>query len=141
MPNTFSTKSLDRLHGVHPALVDLCFAILQVHDITVVYGKRSIAEQLILFNKGLSKTMVSKHLQQEDGFAHAVDLCPYPIDWEDTKRFYYLAGMMLALAPRYLPANYTLRWGGDWDSDNDLDDQTFMDLVHFELIETTNDRT
>ena len=26
-----------------------------------------------------------------------------------------------------------IRWGGDWDSDNNLNDQNFMDLVHFEL--------
>ena len=135
MPNTFSTQSLDRLHGVHPALQDLCFDVLYHHDITIVYGKRSIAEQLNLFNEGLSKTMRSKHLKQEDGFAHAVDIAPYPIDWNNTKRFYYLAGMMMALAPKYLPDNYALRWGGDWDSDDDLDDQTFMALVHFELVE------
>lgn len=28
-----------------------------------------------------------------------------------------------------------IRFGGDWDRDYDLDDQDFMDLVHFELIE------
>ena len=134
MGNKFSTKSLGRLNGVHPALTDLCFAVLQVHDVTVVYGARTIEEQIKLFNEGLSKTMNSKHLLQDDGFAHAVDLAPYPIDWDNTKRFYYLAGMMSALAPRYLPDNYALRWGGDWDSDDDLDDQKFMDLVHFELV-------
>ena len=26
-----------------------------------------------------------------------------------------------------------IRWGGDWDSDNDLHDQNFIDLPHFEL--------
>ena len=26
-----------------------------------------------------------------------------------------------------------IRWGGDWDGDFDLKDQTFMDLVHFEI--------
>ena len=28
-----------------------------------------------------------------------------------------------------------IRWGGDWDSDFDFKDQTFNDLVHFELRE------
>ena len=28
-----------------------------------------------------------------------------------------------------------LRWGGDWDGDNELRDQTFNDLVHFEVID------
>jgi len=133
MPNRYSTVSLERLAGVHPALQDLCFAVLHVHDCTVTYGKRSISEQQRLVSEGLSKTMNSKHLEQEDGYSHAVDLAPYPIDWNNTKRFYYLAGMMLALAPRYLPDGWKLRWGGDWDMDNDLDDQSFMDLVHFEI--------
>ena len=135
MPNKFSTKSLERLEGVHPALVDLCFHVLQVHDCTVVYGVRTREQQIKLVAEGLSKTMNSKHLVQSDGTAHAVDLAPYPLDWNNTKRFYYLAGMMKALAPKYLPDGYVLRWGGDWDMDNDLDDQSFMDLVHFELRE------
>ena len=101
----------------------------------MIYGVRSIAEQLKLFNEGLSKTMSSKHIKQDDGFAHAVDIAPYPIDWDDTKRFYWLAGMMKALAPRHLPSNYELRWGGNWDMDEDLNDQSFMDLVHFEIVE------
>jgi peptidoglycan L-alanyl-D-glutamate endopeptidase CwlK len=27
-----------------------------------------------------------------------------------------------------------IRWGGDWDGDQDFRDQTFDDLAHFELI-------
>jgi peptidoglycan L-alanyl-D-glutamate endopeptidase CwlK len=26
-----------------------------------------------------------------------------------------------------------VRWGGDWDGDRDIDDQTFDDLPHFEF--------
>jgi peptidoglycan L-alanyl-D-glutamate endopeptidase CwlK len=133
MPNKFSTKSLDKLSGCHHALQDLCFAVLQLHDCKVLYGLRTVSEQQKLVQEGKSKTMNSKHLMQQDGTAHAVDLCVYPVDWNNTKRFYYFAGMVMALAPQYLPDGYVLRWGGDWDMDNDLDDQTFMDLVHFEL--------
>jgi peptidoglycan L-alanyl-D-glutamate endopeptidase CwlK len=77
MSNKFSSASLERLYGVHPALVDLCFDVLYYHDFTVTYGKRTIEEQMHLFNEGLSKTMRSKHLVQEDGFAHAVDIAPF----------------------------------------------------------------
>lgn len=133
MPNRFSYISLERLSGVHPALQDLCHAALHVHDCTITYGRRTLAEQQRLFDAGLSKTMNSKHLAQSDGKSWAVDVAPYPIDWNNTKRFYYFAGIMLALAPYFLPEDMELRWGGDWDMDNDLDDQTFMDLVHFEL--------
>ena len=28
-----------------------------------------------------------------------------------------------------------IRWGGDWDKDNELKDNGFDDLMHFELID------
>ena len=30
-----------------------------------------------------------------------------------------------------------IRWGGDWDSDTQVKDNKFDDLVHFELIKET----
>jgi peptidoglycan L-alanyl-D-glutamate endopeptidase CwlK len=53
-----------------------------------------------------------------------------PLDWKDMKRFYYLAGIVKAVA---LARKVKIRWGGDWDGDHDFKDQTFNDLVHFEL--------
>ena len=57
-------------------------------------------------------------------------LAPYPIDWNDKERFYFFAGYVKGIASQM---GIELRWGGDWDSDNQLHDQTFMDLPHFEL--------
>lgn len=133
MGHKFSKSSLEKLEGVHPILVDLCFKVLQHWDCTVIYGKRTLSEQAELYAKGASKTMKSYHLVQPDGFAYAVDIAPYPIDWKNKKRYYYFAGVMITLAREMLPEGYYLRWGGNWDGDEDLDDQTFMDLVHFEL--------
>jgi peptidoglycan L-alanyl-D-glutamate endopeptidase CwlK len=99
----------------------------------VIYGKRTLAEQAELFHKKASKTMKSWHLVQPDGYAYAVDIAPYPIDWDNKKRYYYFAGVMMTIAREELPEGYYLRWGGNWDGDEDLDDQSFMDLVHFEL--------
>lgn len=63
---------------------------------------------------------------------------PYPIDWKNTKRFYFFGGMVKSVFTEMqlngrIPMQYQLIFGGDWDNDNDLDDQKFMDLVHFEL--------
>jgi len=107
-------------------------AVLKVHDCTIVYGIRTMEAQKKLVAAGLSKTLNSKHLPDAEGWSHAIDIAPYPIDWEDEKRFYYFAGLFMATA-RSL--GITVRWGGDWDRDNDLDDQTFMDLIHFELVD------
>lgn len=48
-----------------------------------------------------------------------------------TAQFYYLAGLVRKHADIL---NIKIRWGGDWDSDQDFFDQTFYDLVHFELV-------
>lgn len=133
MGHKFGKKSLEKLEGVHPYLVDLCFKVLQHWDCSVIYGKRTLAEQAELFHKKASKTMKSWHLVQPDGYAYAVDIAPYPIDWDNKKRYYYFAGVMMTIAREELPEGYYLRWGGNWDGDEDLDDQSFMDLVHFEL--------
>ena len=45
-------------------------------------------------------------------------------------RFYNFAGTVQGVAKML---NIKIRWGGDWDSDNDLKDQTLYDLPHFEL--------
>ena len=62
--------------------------------------------------------------------SRAVDVAPYPIDWNDTERFGRFAGFVLGMAAAM---GIPLRWGGDWDRDNDTHDQKFNDLVHFEL--------
>lgn len=125
--NKFGKQSLARLEGVDPRLRALAFEVLEVHDCSIIYGLRTVAEQRQLVAEGLSKTMNSKHLT-----GRAIDIAPYPIDWEDTNQFMFFAGHMM-MAAKML--GIRIRWGGDWDGDNDLDDQTFMDLVHFEVLE------
>lgn len=95
-------------------------------------GKRTAQEQAKLFEDGASKkdgyNKLSKH-QSGD----AVDIVAYVNgSYTHDERYYYmLAGHILATAKRL---GYKMKWGGDWDSDNDLDDQTFNDLCHFELV-------
>ena len=60
-------------------------------------------------------------------------LLPHPFPgWENIKTFYFFGGYVVRTAE---VLGIKLRWGGDWDSDYDLDDQKFMDLIHFELAE------
>ena len=128
--SSFSKTSLKRLDGVDHRLQDLAYrVVLEHHDCTIPEygGKRTEEEQISLVAKGASKTMKSKHLE-----GLAIDLVPYPIDWNNTKRFYYFAGIVMAVAREM---GLKIRWGGDWDRDDDLDDQSFNDLVHFELWE------
>tara|TARA_R100000742_G_C4279092_1_gene102897 strand:- start:3442 stop:3843 length:402 start_codon:yes stop_codon:yes gene_type:complete len=127
------TTSLARLNGVDPRLVALCHAVVKDYDITIIEGLRSQERQKELFDKGRTKTMNSKHLT-----GRAVDIAPYPVDWENLARFDYLAGAMFAYASMM---GIELRWGGDWNGDKlfgtkgkTKGTETFKDLVHFEIL-------
>lgn len=47
-------------------------------------------------------------------------------------RWYYMGGYVAGVADQL---GTPVRWGGDWDGDEDFSDQTFDDLVHFELVD------
>ena len=74
-----SGRSLDKLEGVHPTMVDTVKRAIELSkvDFGVIYGVRSLAEQKRLYEAKRSQTMKSKHLVQEDGYSHAVDLMAY----------------------------------------------------------------
>lgn len=131
----FSKTSLERLQSCAEDLQCLFQHVIAHYDCSIICGKRSKAEQDSAYNKGYSKLKypLSKH---NSNFSRAVDVAPYPIDWKDIKRFYYFGGFVKGMAADLLDAGmirHEIIWGGDWDNDNDLSDQTFNDLVHFEL--------
>ena len=74
-----SGRSLNKLEGVHPTMVDTVKRAIELSkvDFGVIYGVRSLAEQKKLYEAIRSQTMKSKHLVQEDGYSHAVDLMAY----------------------------------------------------------------
>lgn len=135
-----SSKSSDALVGVHPDLVAVVRMAMdrQVMDFSVREGVRSLETQKLYVQRKVSKTLKSKHLIQADGYGHAVDLYPYPIDMarvskgdaREISRFGFLAGVMMAVAA---DLNIPLTWGGDWDRDGETLDHTFFDGPHFQL--------
>lgn len=124
-------QSEARLVKAHPDLGQLFRAVALVWDVTILESVRSPERQQQLFAAGKSKTLDSKHLVQPDGFAWAVDAAPDPVDWRDTGRFYYFGGYVRRVADE---AGIKLRFGGDWDGDTVVSDQSFNDLVHYELV-------
>jgi len=125
----FSQTSLDRLWTCHGDLAALFCDVIKNYDCSIICGHRNAVEQNEAYAAGASKLQwpESRHNTKP---SEAVDVAPYPIDWANKKRFYHFAGYVKAKAESM---DIPIRWGGDWDSDNDLDDQHFMDLVHFEL--------
>jgi len=125
----FSQSSRNRLDTAHPYLQLVCNEVIKIFDFTVLEGHRGKKEQNDYYKRGLSKLQYpgSKHNKKP---AEAVDIAPYPVDWADIERFYYLAGHMKGVAHKI---GVGLRWGGDWDTDTEVDDEEFKDLIHFEL--------
>ena len=128
MPS-FSQRSKNKLDSCHPDLQRLFERVVQEFDCTILAGHRGMQEQNSAFDKGFSKLRYprSKHNKWP---SLAVDVAPYPLDWKDKETFYYFAGFVKGLAAEM---GIAIRWGGDWDSDTMVHDQTFMDLPHFEL--------
>lgn len=125
----FSDKSYRKLLTCHSDLVDLFYTVIQHFDCTVICGHRDEEDQMKAYNSGHSKTPWpnSKHNILP---SRAVDVIPYPIDWEDRERMNYFAGVVKGIASCM---GINIRWGGDWDRDTEVKDNRFDDLVHFEL--------
>lgn len=126
----FSKKSLERLNTCHPDLQRICRELIKIMDVTILEGIRTKEQQLEYFRIGRSKTKNSKHLKQQDGYSHAVDLAPWPIDWNDRERFIYMQGMIRGIAQQL---GIEVRSGIDWDSDGNIKDHNFFDGPHIEL--------
>ena len=137
----FSSHSLEQLATVHPDLQYLAHEAMksQIMDFRVVEGARTLDRQKQLVADGKSRTMKSKHLVQDDGYSHAMDLYPYPVDMEQVHRgnskevfrFGVLAGIIHSIAKRN---KIVVVNGADWDSDGETLDHTFFDAPHFQLV-------
>lgn len=140
---TYSQSSKLNLDQCHLDLQRVFNKVIVTADCTIITGHRGRAEQERMVELGRSKVNYpdSKHNVSP---SLAVDAAPYlpgiGIPWPQpgepdyVKRmmqFTYFAGYVLATAH---DLGITLRWGGDWDRDHSLMDQSFDDLVHFELV-------
>jgi hypothetical protein len=122
----FGSRSRRRLKGVDTKLVNVLNETIKLMDITVIEGVRSKKRQAELLKKGATKVKYSKHMEGK-----AVDVAPYPIQWKDRERFHYMGGIVRGVASQM---GIKVRWGGDWDSDGEIKDNNFDDLVHIELV-------
>lgn len=123
----------EKLHNVHPDLVAVIQAAAKVWELKIVEAERSLKREEELIRTGKSRLADPRkclHVVQADGLVHAVDLVPLPLDWNDSRRFYYLGGYVRAVAKGL---GLHVRWGGDWNSNTEVKDQTFNDLDHFEV--------
>lgn len=104
-------KSLKELEGVHADLVAVVKRAIEltVQDFSVHDGIRTLAEQQKLVERGVSKTLDSRHIS-----GHAVDLVPYingKLRWEWEPIYDIADAVRMAARENDIP----IRWGGAWD--------------------------
>lgn len=154
---SFSQTSLNRLATVHPSLQKVVKRALEISpiDFTILEGERTVEQAYINYGKGrtaaelsakgiptkyakpnedkvtwLNNPLNSKHIKQKDGYSHAVDLAPYPINWKDLKRFDQVADAMFKAAAEL---GVTIRWGADWNGNGKFREKGESDSPHFEI--------
>lgn len=137
----FSKKSRAMLEQVHPDLQKVMEEAIKIIDFSITEGARTIEKQQEYYKAGKSKTLNSKHLpkycaQYGRNYSMAIDIVPYPVDYNDRERFCLLAGIVLGMAKILLEQGkikHRIRWGGDWSENNITKDEKFSDMPHFEL--------
>jgi peptidoglycan L-alanyl-D-glutamate endopeptidase CwlK len=109
---------------------------IELYDFSILQTTRTREEHQEYIRLGMTKVTynATRHKPNADGLSEAVDIIPWPIDWNDLNRFHFLAGIMFTAAAE---VGVEIVWGGDWDGDRDFTDQDFNDLPHFQLKRRT----
>lgn len=141
MTYALGARSRGNLAGVHPKLVAVVERAIQLttQDFMVIEGVRTPARQKELYAKGrtapgpkVTWTLTSNHFKNaRTGYGHAVDLCPFPVDWNSAAKFDAIYHAMMAAADEM---GTPIRSGMDWDRDGKLREAKEHDSPHFELV-------
>lgn len=131
----FSANSKTKLLTCHPDLQRLFNKVIKKRDCTVISGRRGEDEQNELLRTGFSR-LAYPHSKHNHMPSLAVDVMPYHdcephIRYNDIESCYNFIGYVQGIAD-YLGIN--IRSGADWDFDLDFNDQSFIDVAHFELV-------
>lgn len=128
-------RSQEVYDELDPRLQRVCDRVLhEVADISLIDGFRNKETQDKAFASGNSEVEWpnGKHNKWP---SLAVDFQTYPkpkrpkVLWASLG---YIAGRMIQIG---IEEGVALRWGGDWDRDGDVTDQSFYDLFHIEIVD------
>ena len=135
---SFSNTSLTRLQTCHPDIQKVIHRAMEITTMNfmVLEGERTKEQAYINWGKGrtveqlaakgipakyaqpklskvtwLSDPLNSKHIKQKDGYAHAIDVVPSPINWENITEFEKLGKIVKQAAK---DVGVKIEWGGDW---------------------------
>lgn len=123
----FGTQSNARLATLNPRLASVVRRALEISrvDFSVVETLRTEQQQRANIKNGVSWTMESKHLPNEDGLSDAADLYPWVARRSSHEWTHYqlLARAMFQAA---MELGVQIRWGGFWTNGR-------TDMPHWEL--------
>tara|TARA_R110000824_G_scaffold213650_3_gene399900 strand:+ start:9548 stop:9937 length:390 start_codon:yes stop_codon:yes gene_type:complete len=125
----FGNKSKKNLASCDERLQKVFKEVIKYVDCSVLEGSRDEYRQNKLYEEGKTKVKYPMGRHNSNP-SRAVDVSPYPIDWEDRERQTLFAGFVLGIARSM---GIKLRWGGDWDQDFQVSDNRFDDFPHFEI--------
>lgn len=149
----YSRLSKKKLETCHPDIQTVFNYVIKYFDCTIIYGHRSTGLQFKLFKKGRIKIRGIWVIEDEgrivtncDGYkklsehrfnpSRAIDVIPYPIQWENTRRMLFFIGFVKGIARMlkdYGTIDSEIISGRDWDDDTILTDQTFNDFAHYQI--------
>jgi len=124
-------RSIKHLVTLDERLQKVLNEVIKYVDCSIIEGHRSGERQNKLFEKGRTKVKYP-HGRHNSNPSRAVDVVPYPIDWDDRERFHLFAGFVIGIGQSM---GIRLRWGGDWNMNFEVDDNNFDDFPHFELVD------
>lgn len=116
----FSKSSLEKLSSCHSDLQLIAHELIKVMDVAVICGHRNEKDQLSAFINGKSKLTWPKSKHNKTP-SEAMDIVPYPIDWNNIPTFIKMCKHVEEIADRL---GIKIRLGRDF---------SFKDYPHVEL--------
>ena len=122
--------SAHRLSLAHLLLQRLFIEVVKQMPIVILDSQRGKAAQELAFRLGRTKAHFGQSAHNWSPSV-ALDVCPLPVDWKNTKPF-ILLGQKIIL-PIAAAMRIPIRWGADWNMNSNLRDESFVDMPHYEL--------
>lgn len=109
MSYKFSERSLKNIAQCHTDLQIIAHELIKEMDVVVICGHRGEKEQNEAFDRGYSRVRWpnSKHNKTP---SLAMDVCPYPINWEARVRFLEMRNLMQRIADEQKIAVRFISW-------------------------------
>lgn len=125
----FSLRSKERLATCHADIRKVCNELIKYINFSVICGYRRKDDQDKAYAEGKSKLKWPKSAHNSLP-SKAVDIVPYPLDWNDIGSFKQLHGAFMVVAQQLFDAaeiGSKFEWGGDW--------KKLKDYPHYQIKE------